>query len=229
MLPPVIGWEPCSVPGLIEPGIPGGCATWTLSITWSRKERSTVMSNSKPEFSSTTSWLPSKVCEYPVRVHVSSLLLVGFFRSISLQPENTLQDSLRLLTLWFKFGGADQVSEIVREGLATVPVDTWLQVIPQVCLQRLGIDEIYILTGSFSSSLESKPLHRIFKTRSMSSLTEVGKAHPQALIYPLTVASKSTNIIRQRAAGTVMSILRQHSPHLVEQVSLTQSVLYIDG
>jgi len=61
-----------------------------------------------------------------------SLLCVGFFRSIALQPENTLQDSLRLLTLWFKFGGADQVSGIVREGLATVPVDTWLQVIPQV-------------------------------------------------------------------------------------------------
>lgn len=100
-------------------------------------------------------------------IHVS-LLCIGFFRSISLQPENTLQDSLRLLTLWFKFGGADQVSEIVREGLAAVPVDTWLQVIPQVCYNVQGFDDKHI-NGSFSSSLESKPPRRIFKTRSMSS------------------------------------------------------------
>ena len=101
-------------------------------------------------------------------VYSCLITCAGFFRSISLQPENTLQDSLRLLTLWFKFGGADQVSEIVREGLAAVPVDTWLQVIPQVCYNLQGLDENYI-NGSFSSLLESKPLRRIFKTRSISS------------------------------------------------------------
>src|SRR5258706_4292745 len=72
------------------------------------------------------------------------LLCVGFFQSISLQPENTLQDSLRLLTLWFKFGSADQVSEIVRGGLAAVPVDTWLQVIPQVRCNVRGSREIIL-------------------------------------------------------------------------------------
>ena len=129
-----------------------------------------MMNPSKPEFSSITSWLPSKVCSCPVFVLVTSLHRAGFFRSISLQPENTLQDSLRLLTLWFKFGGTDQVSEIVREGLAAVPVDTWLQVVPQVRRNVLGIDEIYLfINGSFSSSLGSKPLHQIFKTPSISS------------------------------------------------------------
>ena len=61
MSSPVIGWEPRSVRVLIEPGTPGRCAIWILSITWSGKGRFTVMITNKPGFSSTTSWLPSKV------------------------------------------------------------------------------------------------------------------------------------------------------------------------
>ena len=35
----------------------------------------------------------------------------GFFRSIALQRKtNALQDILRLLTLWFKYGAQDEVS-----------------------------------------------------------------------------------------------------------------------
>ena len=49
-------------------------------------------------------------------------------------------------------------------------------------------------------------------------LTEVGKEHPQALIYPLTVASKSPSSSRQTAAESVMDKLRAHSAVLVEQV-----------
>jgi len=50
-------------------------------------------------------------------------------------------------------------------------------------------------------------------------LTEVGKAHPQALIYPLTVASKSSNDLRRKTAKMVMERLKEHSLSLVEQVS----------
>jgi FKBP12-rapamycin complex-associated protein len=50
-------------------------------------------------------------------------------------------------------------------------------------------------------------------------LTDVGRAHPQALIYPLTVASKSASRIRKKAASLVMDRLREHSPRLVEQAS----------
>ena len=49
-------------------------------------------------------------------------------------------------------------------------------------------------------------------------LTEIGKEHPQALIYPLTVASKSQNSNRKKAALAVTEKLRSHSPVLVEQV-----------
>ena len=50
-------------------------------------------------------------------------------------------------------------------------------------------------------------------------LTEVGKAHPQALIYPLTVASKSSNELRRKTAKMVMERLKEHSLSLVEQAS----------
>lgn len=57
---------------------------------------------------------------------------VGFFRSIALRNENGLQDTLRLLTLWFKFGAHDDVSHAMGSGFGIVEVDTWLDVIPQV-------------------------------------------------------------------------------------------------
>lgn len=57
----------------------------------------------------------------------------GFFRSISLRNEDALQDTLRLLTLWFKYGAHDEVSHAMANGFSTVEVDTWLDVIPQVC------------------------------------------------------------------------------------------------
>jgi FKBP12-rapamycin complex-associated protein len=49
-------------------------------------------------------------------------------------------------------------------------------------------------------------------------LTEVGKHHPQALIYPLTVASKSSSASRMSAAVAIMDRMREHSATIVEQV-----------
>jgi phosphatidylinositol kinase/protein kinase (PI-3 family) len=47
---------------------------------------------------------------------------------------------------------------------------------------------------------------------------EVGRHHPQALIYPLTVASQSSNKARKDAALLIMDQLRSHSSAIVEQV-----------
>lgn len=62
------------------------------------------------------------------------MILIGFFRSIALRNENALQDTLRLLTLWFKYGHHDEVSHAMGKGFTDVEVDTWLEVIPQVSL-----------------------------------------------------------------------------------------------
>ena len=50
-------------------------------------------------------------------------------------------------------------------------------------------------------------------------LTDVGKHHPQALIYPLTVASKSSSASRRDVALSIMDRMKEHSPAIVEQVS----------
>lgn len=59
----------------------------------------------------------------------------GLFRSVSLRSTDTLQDTLRILTLWFKFGGHSEVGHVIGSGFNKVGVDNWLEVIPQV---RLG-------------------------------------------------------------------------------------------
>lgn len=56
----------------------------------------------------------------------------GFFKSISLSKGNSLQDTLRLLTLWFDYGHHSVVYEALFEGVRKIEIDIWLQVIPQV-------------------------------------------------------------------------------------------------
>lgn len=63
-----------------------------------------------------------------------SHVLLGFFQSIALRAKNSLQDTLRLITLWFKFGGHEDVCATIVEKATTVSIDTWLEVIPQVRL-----------------------------------------------------------------------------------------------
>ncbi|PWN54196.1 putative TOR1-1-phosphatidylinositol 3-kinase [Violaceomyces palustris] len=130
----------------------------------------------------------------------------GFFRSIALASGNSLQDTLRLLTLWFKFGYQENVAEAVSEGFTTVIVDTWLEVIPQI-IARINAPS-------------PKVRHLIHKL-----LCEVGSAHPQALVYPLTVAAKSPSLMRIKAAMGIMDSVREHSPLLVEQAILVSNEL----
>ncbi|KTW30812.1 hypothetical protein T552_00524 [Pneumocystis carinii B80] len=130
----------------------------------------------------------------------------GFFRSIALSTGNSLQDTLRLLNLWFKFGNHLQVGSSILEGIASVSIDTWLDVIPQL------IARIH----SPNSNIQ-KSIHQL--------LADVGKSHPQALVYPLTVASKSQNISRQKSALEIIDKIRNHSALLVEQALLVSHEL----
>jgi FKBP12-rapamycin complex-associated protein len=52
----------------------------------------------------------------------------GFFRSIALSHGSSLQDTLRLLTLWFDYGQWPEVYDAIVEGIRTIEIDTWLQV-----------------------------------------------------------------------------------------------------
>ncbi|KAH9940814.1 atypical/PIKK/FRAP protein kinase [Epithele typhae] len=130
----------------------------------------------------------------------------GFFRSIALRNENALQDILRLLTLWFKFGAHDDVSHAMSSGFTDVEVNTWLEVIPQI------IARIQTPSNNVRRNINNL-------------LTEVGKHHPQALVYPLTVASKSSSAVRKKAALNIMDRMREHSPIIVEQALLVSHEL----
>lgn len=130
----------------------------------------------------------------------------GFFKSIELTSTSTLQDTLRLLTLWFGHGTHPEVNTAITEGVATVSVDTWLEVIPQL-----------IARINQQSPRVRQLIHNL--------LCEVGKAHPQALVYPLTVSIKSDAQRRSRSAVQIMENIRQHSPKLVEQADLVSREL----
>lgn len=130
----------------------------------------------------------------------------GFFQSISASRSSSLQDTLRLLTLWFNHGGDSEVNAVVTEGFTSVSVDTWLDVTPQL-IARINQPNARVRNA----------LHRL--------LGEVGKAHPQALVYPLTVATKSHVTRRSQSAAKIMESMRQHSPRLVEQAEVVSHEL----
>ncbi|KAI4644804.1 uncharacterized protein J4E78_009623 [Alternaria triticimaculans] len=130
----------------------------------------------------------------------------GFFKSIALSSTSSLQDTLRLLTLWFSYGGREGVNRTITEGTKSVPIDTWLEVIPQL-LARVNQPNAVV----------RQSIHQL--------LIEVGKAHPQALVFPLTVSMKSDVSRRQRSAKELMEAMREHSPKLVEQADLVSHEL----
>ena len=125
----------------------------------------------------------------------------GFFRSIALTKASSLQDTLRLLTLWFAHGSHHEVNTAILEGFNDVSIDIWLEVIPQL-IARINQPNPRVRSS----------VHRL--------LAEVGKAHPQALVYPLTVTMNSNVAGRAQAASQIMERLREHSPNLVEQADV---------
>ncbi len=56
-------------------------------------------------------------------------------------------------------------------------------------------------------------------------LNDIGKAHPQALIYPLTVASKSNVESRKKVARSITAKMKDHSREIVDQAELVSTEL----
>ena len=115
--------------------------------------------------------------------------------------DTRLQDVLRLLHLWFKFGHIREVKRALQNAFDEISVRTWLDVIPQI-VARLH-------TG------RPKVRQLIFHL-----LKKIGKEHPQALVHPLTVASKSRSEIREKAAQAILNEIKQHSELLVKQANM---------
>lgn len=135
------------------------------------------------------------------------LAVKGFVTSICLSKGSSLQDTLRLLTLWFEYGDSKAVSDAIAEGIRKIEKNTWLQVIPQLIAR---IDTKRTLVAKLINQL----------------LIDIGKTHPQALVYPLTVAAtKSNSNLRKRAANNILKSMSEHSPVLVAQARMASEEL----
>uniref|UniRef100_H2Y9G8 Serine/threonine-protein kinase TOR n=1 Tax=Ciona savignyi TaxID=51511 RepID=H2Y9G8_CIOSA len=130
----------------------------------------------------------------------------GFFHSIALSHGNSLQDTLRVLTLWFEYGHHHSLHDVLVEGIKSIKIENWLQVIPQLIAR---IDSPKSLVSSINHHL----------------LTDIGKHHPQALIYPLAVASKSSISMRNHAANKILNKMCDHSNNLVKQAIMVSEEL----
>ncbi|PWZ19657.1 Serine/threonine-protein kinase TOR [Zea mays] len=137
--------------------------------------------------------------------------VTGYFYSIACASttkgvDDSLQDILRLLTLWFNHGDTSEVQTALQKGFSLVKIEMWLVVLPQI-IARIHSN------------------NRVVRELIQSLLVRIGKGHPQALMYPLLVACKSISILRQRAAQEVVDKIRQHSGGLVDQAQLVSKEL----
>lgn len=130
----------------------------------------------------------------------------GFFKSIALSHTSSIQNTLRLLTLWFAYGKYPEVLGAITHGKNTVNINTWLDVIPQLIARITQEDE------AVRNSVQDL-------------LCEMGRSHPQALVYPLTVATDREDVDWKRAADKVMESMRQHSAQLCMQADMVSHEL----
>ncbi|XP_065870624.1 serine/threonine-protein kinase TOR isoform X2 [Euphorbia lathyris] len=137
--------------------------------------------------------------------------VTGYFHSIACAAnskgvDDSLQDILRLLTLWFNHGATAEVQMALQKGFAHVNINTWLVVLPQI------IARIHSNNHAVRELIQSL-------------LVRIGQSHPQALMYPLLVACKSISNLRKAAAQEVVDKVRQHSGALVDQAQLVSKEL----
>ena len=134
----------------------------------------------------------------------------GFVRSIVLgqgQPvANLLQDTLRLITLWFSYGTKKGVFQILESELEKVSPDNWLSVVPQL------IARIHIKSTEISAFLRKL-------------LVKVASAHPQPLVWPISVALNTNDNQQRMVASEVLSEMRKIKKQLVEEATLVSREL----
>lgn len=145
--------------------------------------------------------------------------LAGFFQSLALRSRDNLPDTLNLLTLWFKYGGYTDVNDAVIAGIKSAACAMWLDVVPQVREQPIGqVSTAALIFSQIIARIQTPvPLIRSTLTR---LLTEIGRQHPQCLVYALNVAAKSPSAPRKAAATKILNHMCTHSRILVEQVCL---------
>lgn len=138
----------------------------------------------------------------------------GFFKAIDLNDSTArLEDSLKVLTLWFNYGGYSKAHVVFDECFKVTNIVMWLEVVPQI------IARLYSPFPGVQRGVKDL-------------LTRIGKEHPQIAVYPLIVAKGAIGgglEKRRRAAVEILSELRRHHPEIVEQSDLVSRELVRAG
>ncbi|KAF7639171.1 hypothetical protein Mgra_00001404 [Meloidogyne graminicola] len=158
----------------------------------------------------TNSNSPSMLQSSPLRAHqlVTNYAVNAvrcFFKAIQLAEGSRLDDTLRLLMLWFDYGDRPEVFELLRDSLKMIPSEVWLEVVPQLIAR---------LDSQNNTGLLVRQL-----------VIDVAKAYPQAWVYALTAAIKSRNARRSQVAKEILDIVAENKPILVEQATLVNDEL----
>lgn len=131
----------------------------------------------------------------------------SLFKSVQLCDDVSgtlvMQDVLRILSVWFAHSSLRGINEAVHHGVQVVADYVWLNVVPQL-IARIGIEARFA---------------RVILT---DLLIRVGTRYPHALIYPLTVAEKSPEAVRQHMAERVIAGMRNlpENDRIVQEASL---------
>ncbi|KAF4675377.1 phosphatidylinositol kinase- protein kinase tor1 [Perkinsus chesapeaki] len=132
--------------------------------------------------------------------------LRGFTKSIILSDPPQLQDVLRLITLGFKYSGDSDLELELQKGFDQAPLVAWLQVTPQLIAR-----------------LRSK--RQSLRTTVHQLLSRVGKTYPQALVFPLTVATRSSVSTFVISSKRLLQEISVHRKTLVQQSQLVSAEL----
>jgi len=162
----------------------------------------------------TTSRTTTNAAEFSdIRTYVVEAVK-GFVQSVVLRPgkigkKNTFQNILRLAILWFRHGSDPMVKPHIEEGFQCCPLDTWLQVIPQI-LARLRSPRI-----SLRASI-------------VKLLNRCAQAYPQAVVFPLTVAAKSPALhVSESCKGMLAEMERSNSKLVRESMLVSEELIRI--
>ncbi len=141
----------------------------------------------------------------PVNCCHAAIAVQAFFRCLLLGGKITMvQDTLRLLTLWFQYGEDPRVDTEMALGIRGSPTEAWLPVVPQL-LARV-----------------CSPSPRV-RALLLQLLNRIGSDHPQALIYPITVAVSRPG--PQYLAQEVLVRLKSGNCKLVNEAALLSQEL----
>lgn len=134
----------------------------------------------------------------------------GFTRSLTLSQDQpivfVLQDTLRLLTLWFSYGSKLDIFEVLNTEMDKVSADNWVAVLPQL------IARMHVVTPTISDLLRKL-------------LMKVAASHPQAIVCPILVAYNTSDEHQRGLASAIIQDLRLKRSQLVDDATMVSKEL----